>query len=139
MKSIYFNTAQTDIVCVIGMVKVQILGSVRTGERIYASTDYPGTGIPESHLPLGAFIIRSHTLLGMAMEPCKPRYHDEVNLVKSFVCIVLGINSQQLSSEVENIMENIDMDIKVAIGKSQKRTCRRKSSLFPFTAFLLAL
>jgi len=117
---------QTDIVCVIGIVKVQIVGSVQTGERIYASTDNPGTGVPESHLPLGAFIIRNHTLLGMAMETCKSRYHEEVNLVKSFVCIVLGINSRQLSNEVENIMENIDMDIKVAIGKSNKRNCRRK-------------
>lgn len=123
----YLFTGQTDIVCVIGMVKVQIVGSVHTGERIYASTDKPGTGIPESHLPLGAFIVRNHTLLGMAMETCKSRYHDEVNLVKSFVCIVLGINSRQLSNEVENIMENIDMDIKVAIGKSNKRNCRRKS------------
>lgn len=85
--------------------------------------------MPESHLPLGAFIIGNHTLLGMAMETCKSRYHDEVNLVKCFVCIVLGINSHQLSSEVENILENIDMDIKVAIGKSNKTTCRRKSCL----------
>lgn len=130
--SMYSLTGQTDIVCVIGMVKVQIGGSVRTGERIYASTDNPGTGIPESHLPLGAFIVRNHTLLGMAMETCKPRYHDEVNLVKCFVCIVLGINSHQLSDEVENIMENIDMDIKVAIGKSNKRNCRRKSYLCYF-------
>jgi len=116
---------QTDIVCVIGMVKVQIVGSVRTGERIYASTDDPGTGIPETHLPLGAFMFRNHTLLGMAMETCKPRRHGEVNLVKCFVCIVLGINSHQLSDEVKNIMENIDMDINVAIGKSNRRTCRR--------------
>lgn len=123
-------TGETDIVCVIGMVKVQIVGSVRTGERIYASTDNPGTGIAESHLPLGAFIFRDHTLLGMAMEPCQPCYHDEMNLVKCFVCIVLGINSHQLSSEVENIMENVDMDIKVAIGKSNKRNCRREYCLF---------
>ncbi|XP_022793901.1 uncharacterized protein LOC111332743 isoform X2 [Stylophora pistillata] len=116
---------ETDIVCVIGMVKVLIIGSVKTGERIYASTDSPGTGIAESHLPLGALIFRDHTLLGMAMEPCTPRYHDEVNLVKCFVCIVLGINSHQLSNEVENIMENVDMDIKAAIGKSNKRNCRR--------------
>ena len=122
-------TGQTDIVCVIGMVKVQIVGSVRTGERIYASTEDPGTGIPESHLPLGAFIIRNHTLLGMAMETCKSRRHGEVNLVKCFVCIVLGINSHQLATEVENILESIDMDIKVAIGKSNKTTCRRKSYL----------
>lgn len=126
MLNMYLFTGQTDIVCVIGMVKVQVVGSVRTGERIYASTDNPGTGIPESHLPLGAFIVRNHTLLGMAMETCKPHYHDEMNLVKCFVCIVLGINSHQLSCEVENIMENIDMDIKVAIGKSNKRNCRRK-------------
>lgn len=122
---------ETDIICVIGMVKVLIVGSAQTGERIYASTDNPGTGIAESHLPLGAHIFRDHTLLGMAMEPCKPRYHDEANLVKCFVCIVLGINSQQLSSEVENIMENVDMDIKAAIGKSNKRNCRR---LFFFIA-----
>lgn len=118
--------AQTDIVCVIGMVKVQIVGSVLTGERIYASTDDPGKAIPESHLPLGAFVIRNHTLLGMAMETCKSRRHGEVNLVKCFVCIVLGINSHQLAGAVENIVESIDMDIKVAIGKSNKTTYRSK-------------
>ena len=108
------------------MVKVQIVGSVRAGERIFTSTDYPGTAIPESHLPLSAFIVKNHTLLGMAMESCKPRHHDEVNLVKCFVCIVLGINSLQLSSEVENILESTDMDIKVAIRKSNKKTSRSK-------------
>jgi len=133
------DKGQTDIVCVIGMVKVQIVGSVQTGERIYASTDNPGTGVPESHLPLGAFIVRNHTLLGMAMETCRSRYHDEVNLVKSFVCIVLGINSRQLSNEVENIMENIDMDIKVAIGKSNKRTCRRMFFLITGLIIFLGL
>ncbi|XP_068741090.1 uncharacterized protein [Montipora capricornis] len=119
------TTGQTDIVCVIGMVKVQVMGSVRTGERIYASTDDPGKAIPESHLPLGAFVIRNHTLLGMAMEGCKLRRYGEVNSVKCFVCIVLGINSFQLASEVENIMESIDADIKVAIGKSNETNCRR--------------
>ena len=111
------------------MVKVQVMGSVRTGERIYASTDDPGKAIPESHLPLGAFVIRNHTLLGMAMEGCKLRRYGEVNSVKCFVCIVLGINSFQLASEVENIMESIDADIKVAIGKSNETNCRRKSFL----------
>ena len=111
------------------MVKVQIVGSVLTGERIYASTDEPGKAIPESHLPLGAFVIRHHTLLGMAMETCKSRRHGEVNLVKCFVCIVLGINSHQLAGAVENIVESIDMDIKVAIGKSNKTTCRSKLRL----------
>ena len=71
-----------------------------------------------------------HTLLGMAMESCSPRKLEEVNLVKCFVCIVLGINSNQLTSEVKNILDSTEMDIKVAIRQSSKRTWKSKFRLF---------
>lgn len=110
----------------IGMVKVQVEGTVRSGERIYASMNLPGTAIPESHLPLRTFMSKDHTLLGMAMEGFQARKHGEVNLVKCFVCIVLGINSQQLTREVENILDCMEMDIKVAINRSTKKTWKSK-------------
>lgn len=82
-----------DIVCVIGMVKVQIVGLVQIGECIYVFMDNLGIGVLEFYFFLGVFIIRNYMLFGMVMEICKFCYYDEVNLVKSFVCIVLGINS----------------------------------------------
>ena len=106
------------------MVKVQVEGTVRVGERIYTSANGAGCAIPESHLPLGAFLTRNHTLLGMAMESCKPNELDEVNLVKSFVCIVLGINDKQLTRELENILDNMEMDIKAAFNRFKKTTWR---------------
>ena len=51
----------------------------------------------------------------------------EPMLVKCFVCIVLGINSQQLNKEVENVLESMEMDISVKILKSSKKNWRRES------------
>lgn len=63
------------------------------GECIYVFIDNLGMGIVEFYLFLGVYIFRDYIFLGMVMELCKFCYYDEVNLVKCFVCIVLGINS----------------------------------------------
>jgi len=54
----------TDAVCVIGMIGVQVQGSVHTGERIYTSAMNDGIAIPESHLPIGSFYTKENTMLG---------------------------------------------------------------------------
>ena len=62
------------------------------------------------------------------MECKSPRnFHEtEAMLVKSFVCIVLGINGQQLTKEVEHVLESLEMDVSVKIDKSSKSSCRRE-------------
>jgi hypothetical protein len=77
-------TEETDIVCVIGVVKVRCIGSVRAGERIYTSLDAsrPGTAMAESHLPSGVVLTNRGTLLGMALEERDPKKLEDDNLVK---------------------------------------------------------
>jgi hypothetical protein len=108
------------------MIGVQVEGSVRTGERIYTSSSKSGVAIPESHLPLGSFVMQENTMLGMAMEPHTPKGPGDINLVKCFVCIVLGIGSQQLAREVENILDGMEKNLKLEVIKSTKRTWKRK-------------
>ena len=49
------------------------MGSVRAGERIYATVDLdnPGTAIPEFHLPPSVVLGKTSILLGMSMEEKK--------------------------------------------------------------------
>ena len=65
--SLHFTEATevtTDTVCVLGIVNVKIVGSVQSGERIYASNEYPGKAVPQSHLLHGVGE-RHEVLLGM--------------------------------------------------------------------------
>ena len=73
------------------------MGTVRAGERVYATVDLdnPGTAIPESHLPPSVVMGRTSMLLGMAMEEKKASKLDDVNMVQCFVCIVLGVDRKK--------------------------------------------
>ena len=87
------------------------MGSVRGGERIYATVDLdiPGTAIPESHLPHSVVHGKTSMLLGMSMEEKKASKLDDVNLVQCFVCIVLGVNDKEISAEIENMYDYFEM------------------------------
>ncbi|XP_078376588.1 uncharacterized protein LOC144659922 isoform X2 [Oculina patagonica] len=116
----------TDVVCVIGIIKVRCVGSVRAGERVYATVDLdnPGTAIPESHLPPSVVLGRTSILLGMSMEEKKASKLDDVNLVQCFVCIVLGVNDKQIASEIENLYDHFEMDLAVKLRRERKKMKR---------------
>ncbi|XP_031569085.1 uncharacterized protein LOC116303646 [Actinia tenebrosa] len=133
------NYGKTDAVCVIGMIGVQVEGSVRTGERIYTSSSKRGVAIPESHLPLGGVIVHDNTLLGMAMEPRTPKGPEDLNVVKCFVCIVLGIGTKQMAREVETILDGMESNLKLQVINSSKRTWRRIYCLGTLALLFLAL
>lgn len=118
----------TDVVCVIGVIKVKCMGSVRAGERIYATVDLdnPGTAIPESHLPPSVVLGKTSILLGMAMEEKKASKLDDVNLVQCFVCIVLGVNDKAITAEIENMYDHFEMDLAVKLRRERKKTRRRE-------------
>lgn len=71
-------------------------------------------------------VIHENTLLGMAMEPRTPKGPGDCNLVKSFVCIVLGIGTKQMAREVETILDGMETNLKLEVIKSSKKTWRRK-------------
>jgi hypothetical protein len=117
---------KTDTVCVIGIVKVKVIGSVENGERVYASLDRPGKAIPQSHLPVGSFLRRKHTLLGMSLERKSPKSLEEEQLVECFVCIVLDMGRQDILNEVEQIYELSEKSTHEKIKYASKKAWRSK-------------
>ena len=107
---------------------MKCMGSVRAGERIYATVDpdNPGTAIPESHLPPSVVLGKTSILLGMAMEEKKASKLDDVNLVQCFVCIVLGVNDKAITAEIENMYDHFEMDLAVKLRRERKKTRRRE-------------
>ena len=108
------------------MVNVKVIGSVENGERVYASIDRPGKAIPQSHLPVGSFLRRKHTLLGMAMERKFSKSLEQEHLVRCFVCIVLDIGRQDVLHEVEEIFELSEKSTYEQIKFASKRAWRSK-------------
>ena len=104
------------------------MGSVRAGERIYASVDLenPGTAIPESHLPPSVLLGKTSMLLGMSMEDKKVSRLDDTNLVQCFVCIVLGVCDKEITAEIENIYYHFEMDLAVKLRRERKKMRRSK-------------
>ena len=134
---LFFNISdETDVVCVIGVIKVKCMGSVRAGERIYATVDLdnPGTAIPESHLPPSVIMSRNNILLGMSLEEKKASALDDGNMVQCFVCIVLGANDKQITSEIENMYDQFEMDLAVKLRRERKKFRRSKRFFFFFSS-----
>ena len=126
---IFCSEGKTDTVCVIGIVKVKVTGSVENGERIYASVDRPGKAVPQSHLPVGSFLRKKHALLGMSLETKSPKSLNEVNLVQCFVCIVLDVGRQDVLHEVENMYEESEKSTQEKIRYASKKAWRSKFKL----------
>ena len=107
-------------------MKVKCVGSVRAGERLYATVDMKRGGVatPGSGLPASALLGGNNTLLGMSMEEVKAKDPQDVSLVRSFVCIVMGISSKQISMEVEGMYMHFEKEVKVKLLKERKRMRR---------------
>ena len=127
----------TEVVCVIGVIQVKCMGSVRAGERIYATVDpeNPGTAIPESNLPPSVLLSQRSILLGMSMGEKKSPKLDDVNMVQCFVCIVLGITDGQITSEIETIYDRFKMDLNVKLQKERTKYRRSKHGFEIFALF----
>ena len=117
---------------------MKCVGSVRAGERIYATVDNqnPGTAIPESHLPPSVVLSRSSLLLGMSMEEKKASKLDDVNMVECFVCIVLGISDKQMRMEIDEMYDQFEMVLAVKLRKERKRFRKSKIRLSIFVSQL---
>lgn len=118
----------TDVICVIGIIKVKCMGSVRAGERIYTnvSPDHPGTAIPESHLPPCVILGGGSVLLGMSMEEKEASKLNDINLVQSFVCMVLGVSDKEIKSEIGNMYNRFDVEVAAKLRKERRKASRSK-------------
>ena len=116
-----FALGTTDTVCVIGLVKVKVLGTVQNGERVYVSLNKPGVAVPETQIPLRPMADRTPALLGQAMESKESHSQDEVHLIQCFVSIVLGIQSGQIASAINNLQEKMQGAFKDVMVEERSR------------------
>ncbi|XP_073242440.1 uncharacterized protein [Porites lutea] len=112
---------RTETVCVIGIVKVKVLGTVQNGERIYVALDTPAVAVPETQIPLRPMADRSPTLLGQALESQTSYRLDSVHLVRCFVSIVLGIQSGQITNAIDNLQERMQGSFQEVMIKDRSR------------------
>jgi len=101
-----------DLVCIIGEIKVKVVGKVRPGEHIYtcSSDKYPGTAtIRQQHGN------HKQTLLGYAMGESSG---SGVSKVDCLVSLVLSVNArermrelEQLRHSIKEVRENMEMHI----------------------------
>ena len=111
----------SDLVCVIGMVNVKVLGPIENGERIYASLEHPGVAIPQSRVceavSSDVFLL-GQTLVGAEAES------SEVNLVQSFVSVMLSITSGHVARAVGDLREHVKEDVKTEVNLVKKKCLR---------------
>lgn len=114
----------TETVCVIGLVKVKVLGTVQNGERIYVALHQPGVAIPETQIPLRPMADRRPVLLGQALESKSSFSQDNVKLVQCFVSIVLGIQSGQINAAIKDLHVKMQRNFEDVVVKDRSKWLR---------------
>ena len=128
--------ADTDKICIMGIVKVKMVGKVKNGERVYASTSYPGRAVSESH-PL---CVEDDILLGIAMENFNGTNQKKVNLVRCFVSFLCGINAKYCSQKAQLLQSQADAKIeKVLLQKWKELKEKTMNWCLIFTFFMVFL
>lgn len=129
------NKALYDLVCVIGMVGVKVLGAVKHGERIFASLEHPGVAVPRSRV--SDAVSSDVVLLGQTLESLDAK-GNEVNLVQSFVSILLSISSGHVTDAVSDLRKNVREDVKTEV-KQIKKKCLRGFRRWLLAGLILAV
>lgn len=103
------------------MVNVKVLGPVENGERIYASLEHPGIAIPQSRV---CDAVSSDVfLLGQTLDGLDANT-SEINLVQSFVSVMLSISSSQVTRAYGDLREHMKEDLKTEMNQYKKRCVR---------------
>lgn len=133
-------SATSDLVCVIGMVDVKVLGPVENGERIYASLEHPGVGIPQSRV--FDAVSSDVFLLGQTLAGVEAK-SDEVKLVQSFVSVMLSISASHVTRAVGDLREHMKEDVKTEVKQIKKKclrgNCWRFLAMFSLIASVFLL
>ncbi|PFX23603.1 uncharacterized protein LOC111332759 [Stylophora pistillata] len=125
-----------DLVCVIGMVNVKVLGPVKNGERIFASLEHSGVAIPQSRL--NGRMASDAFLLGQTLER-RDAEENDVNLVQSFVSILLSITSSHMAEAAsDDLRKHVREDVKTEVNKMKKK-CFSGLRRWLFAGFILAV
>ena len=94
-----------------GIIKVNIVGNARDGERVYASTRYPGKALVESH----SSHVDDDILLGITMESSNVKHQQKENLVRCFISFLCGINAKHSYRKVQEQESRTDAKIEKAV------------------------
>ena len=89
----------TDRICMMGIVRVKTVGNTTSGERLYASTAFPGKAVSESH----SLHTDSDMLLGMALENSDHEDKQAESLVRCFVSFLFGIQGKCLAQKAKEL------------------------------------
>lgn len=108
----------------IGMVRVKVMGSVRNGERIYASIENPGVGLPQSRLVDATS--KDAVLLGQSLESTSCKSYD-VTRPQCFVSLILTIGTGHVTQVIDDLRSEVREDVKSEV-KNLKKKCIRGMS-----------
>ncbi|CAB3984111.1 Hypothetical predicted protein [Paramuricea clavata] len=128
----------TDKICVMGIVRVKVVGNVRNGERVYASTSFPGRAVAESH----SLHVDDDILLGIAMESSDGKDHQAETLVRCFVSFLCGINAGYFSQKAHDLEIRTDANIEKVVHqkwKELKKMVMHWFLIFIFFTILLCI
>jgi hypothetical protein len=93
-----------------------MVGKVKHGERVYASTSYPGKAVSESH----SLHFDDDILLGIAMETYDGKNQQSENPVRCFISFSCGINARYFSQKAQEIESRTDANIEKAVHQKWK-------------------
>jgi len=116
----------SDLVCVIGIVKVRVLGPVRNGDQLYAYKKRPGVAATRTRLLLEKREENDKTfLIGQAIESKNGVQYNEETLVSAFVSVVNGIDCLAMNQRVESLDKNLKGMIQSLVYDATKKIKRR--------------
>lgn len=101
-----------------GIIKVNVVGNARDGERVYASTRYPGKAVGESH----SLHVDDDILLGIAMESSDVNDQEKQNLVHCFISFLCGINAKHSHRKMQELASRTDAKIEKVVLQKYRGT-----------------
>ncbi|XP_065060043.1 uncharacterized protein LOC135687420 [Rhopilema esculentum] len=119
------DKGETDLVCIIGIVKVRVVGPVYNGEQLYAYPERHGVAATRSTISLDRSDVSQRLLLlGQALESKPDTGIQEEALVSSLISVVNGIDSLAMTQKVSDLHVKIDDTIKRTMANTTKKLKR---------------
>lgn len=109
----------SETICMMGVVPVQVRGSVAANEALYASVDNPGLAISGHHLDISA--IKDSIFIGYAFSSRKTDDEDSVGFVSAGVSVLETAGKYMLNQRLRDVEESVDVKID-NIQKSRRRS-----------------
>lgn len=123
------DNERSETIVMLGIIPVQVVGTVRENEFLYASRDHPGKAISGAHLSRkeqkDAFFI------GIALSPRKTKDENSIGLVEA------GVSFMQEASQVlvNQKLKEMECNMSQQIYKVKKSNKKWRKCIIAFAAF----